>query len=122
MIEMALTATASVNVTAMSSFTQRLGLSSAMPSINIAYRKDVETTVTKLARGYSHVYQSGVFGQDSELRNSVAAIRNRIMTSSLRMPAGDRKYLLVAKRRLIFTSSSAVVPPFCFFSRVDDRW
>jgi hypothetical protein len=37
------------------------------------------------------------------------------------MPAGDRKYLLEAKRRLTFTSSS-VVSSFCFSSRIDDKW
>jgi hypothetical protein len=37
------------------------------------------------------------------------------------MPAGDKKYLLVAKRLLIFTSSSVVVP-LCCSSRMDDRW
>lgn len=43
------------------------------------------------------------------------------MTSSLRMPAGEKKYLLVEKRRLIFTSSSVVVPSCCS-SIIDDRW
>jgi len=43
------------------------------------------------------------------------------MTSILRIPAGDRKYLLVAKRRLIFTSSSVAVS-FCFSLADDDRW
>jgi hypothetical protein len=38
------------------------------------------------------------------------------------MPAGDRKYLLLAKRRLTFTSSSVVAPFLCCSSRVDDRW
>ena len=37
------------------------------------------------------------------------------------MPAGDKKYLLVEKRRLIFTSSSVAVP-LCCFSTTDDRW
>jgi hypothetical protein len=46
--------------------------------MNIAYRMAVETTVTKLARGYSHEYQSGVPGQEAEVRNNVAAIRNSI--------------------------------------------
>jgi hypothetical protein len=49
-----------------------------MPSINIAYRKAVDMKATKLARGYSHVYQDGAEGQVSELRNSTAAIRNSI--------------------------------------------
>ena len=37
------------------------------------------------------------------------------------MPAGDKKYLLVAKRLLTFTSSSVAVP-VCRSSLIDDRW
>jgi hypothetical protein len=37
------------------------------------------------------------------------------------MPAGDKKYLLVAKRRLTFTSSSVGVP-VSRSSIIDERW
>ena len=37
------------------------------------------------------------------------------------MPAGEKKYLLVAKRRLTFTSSSVAVS-VCCPSIIDDRW
>ena len=37
------------------------------------------------------------------------------------MPAGDKKYLLLAKRRLVFTSWSVAVPFFCSLTK-DDRW
>lgn len=120
-IDMAVMAAASVSVKTRSNATQKLGLSSAMPRTNIVYRKAVDKKATKQASGYSHGYQDGAFGQFCEVRNSVPAIRNRIMTSILRIPAGDRKYLLVAKRRLIFTSSSVAVS-FCFSLADDDRW
>ena len=60
------------------SFTQKLGLSSAMPSMNMAYRTAVDMKATKQARGYSHVYQDGASRQFTKVRNSVPAIRNRI--------------------------------------------
>jgi hypothetical protein len=60
-----------------------------MPSMNIVNRIAVETTVTKVVRGYSHVYQSGVPGQEPELRNNVAAIRNSICRD--RISIGDLK-------------------------------
>jgi hypothetical protein len=60
------------------SFTQKLGLSSAMPSMNIAYKKAVDMTTTKQATGYSHVYQDGEAAHFSELMNSAPATTNRI--------------------------------------------
>ena len=59
--------------------TQKFGLSSAMPSMNIAYRKAVDMKTTKLATGYSQAYQGGSAEQISaNVRNSVPATRNRI--------------------------------------------
>jgi hypothetical protein len=58
------------------SFTQRLGLSSAIPSINIVYKKAVVMKATKQVRGYSHEYQDGAPEHESEVRNKVPAIRN----------------------------------------------
>jgi hypothetical protein len=49
-----------------------------MPSMNIVYRNVVVRKATKQARGYSHEYHDGAFGQFCEVRNSVPAIRNRI--------------------------------------------
>jgi hypothetical protein len=59
-------------------FTQKLGLSSAMPSTNIAYKMAVDMKATKQARGYSHGYQDGTSQYSSEVRNSEPATRNSI--------------------------------------------
>ena len=61
------------------SFTQKPGLSSAMPSMNMVYKKTAEMKATKQARGYSHAYQDGASAYVStKVRNSVPAVRNRI--------------------------------------------